>query len=86
MRRYLEGGLLERTWTELQHRASLTGGGRFTEADGNEFFPFSLSHLMPAFVVLLVGTVLSSAVFVGELIVNCLWKRKEKSRLHTLGK
>jgi hypothetical protein len=29
---------------------------------------------------------LSSAVFVGELIVNCLWKRKEKSRLHTLGK
>jgi hypothetical protein len=56
----------------------LTGVGRFTEADGDEFFPFSLSHLMPEFVVLLVGTVLSSAVFIGELVVKCLCKRKEK--------
>jgi hypothetical protein len=78
MRRYLEAGLMERTWTELHHQAALTGGGRFTEAAGVEFFPFSLSHLMPAFVVLLVGTVLSSAVFIGELIVNCLWKLKGK--------
>ena len=78
MRRYLEGGLLERTWTELQHRAALSGGGRFTEAAGDGFFPFSLSHIMPAFVVLLVGTVLSSAVFVGELIVNHLCKRRDK--------
>jgi len=38
MRRYLEAGLMERTWTELQHRAVLTGGGRFTEAAGDEFF------------------------------------------------
>ena len=40
---------------------------------------------MPAFVVLLVGTVLSSVVFVGELIVNCLWKRKGKNRVRALG-
>jgi hypothetical protein len=86
MGRYLEGGLMERTWTELQHRAALTGGVRFTEADGDKFFPFSISHLMPAFVVLLVGTVLSSAVFVGELTVNCLCKRKEKYRVRALGK
>ena len=40
---------------------------------------------MPAFVVLLVGTVLSSAVFIAELIVNCLCKRwkKKKSRIRT---
>jgi hypothetical protein len=86
MRRYLEGGLMERTWTELQHRAALMGGGRFTEADGDEFFPFSISHLMPAFVVLLVGTVFSSVVFVGELIVNCLCKRREKYRVRALGR
>ena len=43
MRRYLEAGLLERTWTELQHGASLRGGGRFTEADGEMFFAFSVS-------------------------------------------
>jgi hypothetical protein len=39
---------------------------------------------MPAFVVLLVGTVLSSAVFIGELIVNCLVKRKGK-RIRAVG-
>ena len=86
MRRYFEGGLMERTWSELQHRAALTSGRRFTEAAGDEFFAFSLSHLMPAFVVLLVGTLLSSVVFVGTLIVSCLWKRKEKSRVHILRK
>ena len=79
MRRYLESGFLERITTELQHRATLRGAGRFTEAAGDMFFVFSLSHLMPAFVVVLVGTVLSSAVFIGELIVNCLCRRKGKS-------
>ena len=78
MRRYLEAGLLERHWTELQHRASLKGADRFTEAAGDKFFAFSLSHLMPAFVVLLVGTVLSSVVFLAEVIVNCLCKGRRK--------
>jgi hypothetical protein len=76
MSRYLEAGLLEMQWTELQHRASLMGSGRLREAGGDVFFTFSLSHLMPAFVVLLVGTVLSSVAFIGELIVNCLCKRR----------
>ena len=78
MRRYLEAGLQLRLWSEQKHLALLTGGGRFTEADGDGFFAFSISYLMPAFVVLLVGTVLSSVVFVGELIVNCLCKREGK--------
>jgi hypothetical protein len=78
MRRYLEAGFPDRLLTNMQHRASLTGGGRFGEAAGDMFFVFSVSHLMPAFVVLLVGTVLSSVVFIVELIVNCLWKRREK--------
>jgi hypothetical protein len=78
MRRYLEAGLMERLWTELQHRASLRGGKKLREADVDEFFPFSVSHLMPAFVVLIVGTLLSSVVFIGELIVNCLCKWRGK--------
>jgi hypothetical protein len=78
MRHYLENGLLEKVWTELQHRASIRGGGRLREAAGDMFFAFSVSHIMPAFVTLLVGTVLSSMVFIGELIVNCLCKRREK--------
>jgi len=81
MESYLEAGLLERHWTELQHRSSLRSGGRFREAAGDMIFVFTVSHLMPAFVVLLVGTVLSLVVFVGELTVNCLGKRKEKKNL-----
>jgi hypothetical protein len=74
MRRYLEAGLMEMLWTELQHRASLRGRERFREAAGDMYFAFSVSHLKPAFVVLLVGTVLSSVVFIVEVIVNCLCK------------
>jgi hypothetical protein len=79
MRRFLEAGLLEMLWTELQHRASLRGGGRFVEAASDMIFAFSLSHIMPAFVVLIVGTVLSSVVFIAELIVNSFHKRREKN-------
>ena len=79
MRRYLEAGLLEMHWAQLQHRASLKGGKRFTEAAGDIFFVFSVSHLMPAFVVLLVGSLLSSVVFIAELIVNCLCKGRRKN-------
>jgi len=77
-RRFLEAGMLERHWTELQHGASLRGGGRFRKTAGDMFFAFSVSHLMPAFVVLIVGTILSSVVFIGELILNCLCKRRKK--------
>jgi hypothetical protein len=78
MRRYLEAGLQEMLWAELQHRASLRGRERFSEAVGEKFFPFSVSHLKPAFVVLLVGTLLSFVVFIGELTVNCLCERGER--------
>jgi hypothetical protein len=78
MRRYLEAGLLERVWTELQHRASLRGGDRFRQTAEDMFFVFTVSHLKPVFVALIVGTVLSSVVFIAELIVNRLCKRREK--------
>jgi len=71
-------------WTQLQHQASFSGERRFREADVDIFFSFSVSHLMPACVVLLVGTVLSSVVFIAELIVNSLCKRWRKS-IRSLG-
>jgi hypothetical protein len=70
---------MENDWTELQHRAVLRGGGRLRETAGDMISAFSVSHIMSAFVVLLVGTVLSSVVFIGELIVNCLYKRRKKN-------
>jgi len=86
MGRYLEAGLLERLWTELQHRHSLSGEGRFREAVGDFFFAFSVSYLMPNFVVLTVGTILRSVVFISELILNCHCKRRKtkKSRIRTV--
>jgi hypothetical protein len=83
MKCYLEPGLLERLWSKLQHRASLKGGGRFREADRGMFLTLFISHLMPTFVILTVGTILSSVVFIGELILNCLCKRRKQNR--TLG-
>jgi len=79
MRRYLEAGLQEMLWTELLHRASLRGKGRLGEAAGDMYFAFSISHLMPGYEVLLVGTVLSSVVFIAEIVVNCLCKSRRKS-------
>jgi len=51
---------------------------RFSEAAGDEFFVFSVSHLMLEFVILVVGPVLSAVVFSGELIVKCLNKSRRK--------
>jgi hypothetical protein len=78
MRCYLEAGLMERLWTELQHRASLRGAGRFRDSVGDIFLAFSVSQLMPAFVVLLVGTGLSSMVFIAESILKCVCERRKK--------
>jgi hypothetical protein len=78
MRRYIEAGLLEMLWTDLQHRASLKGAGRLREAAGDKFFAFSLSHIKPAFVVLLVGSLLSSFVFIAEVIVSCPCNGRKK--------
>jgi hypothetical protein len=82
MRRYLEASLMVNLGTKPQHRASLRGGKRFKEADRERVFPFSVSHITPEFVVLLVGTVFSLVVLSAELIMKCLWKCriKKKSR------
>ena len=85
MRRYLEAGLLQKLRTELEHGASLRGGGRFTQAANDRFFAFSVSHLIPAFVALIVRTVLSSVLFIDELILNCLCKSRKKKRIRALG-
>jgi hypothetical protein len=78
MRHFLEAGFQEMLWRELQHRAALRGGQSFRESPGDMFFVFSVSHLMPAFVVLLVGTLLSAVVFIAEVIAYRLYKRRRE--------
>jgi hypothetical protein len=70
MRRCLEAGLLETRWSELQHRARLNSRGKVREESNGMFVPFAVSHLMPAFVVLVVGNILGSVVFIVELIMG----------------
>ena len=75
MRRCLEAGLLELRWSELQHRARLRSGGKLREDSSDMFVPFAVSHLMPPFVVIVVGNIFSSAVFIVELISGSESKR-----------
>jgi len=80
MRRYLEAGSPERICSEEKYRTSLRGGLRFVSSLGYEYFAFSISHLIPAIVIFIVGTVFSSVVFIAELIVNCLYKHRTKKK------
>ena len=54
---------------------------RVREAAGDMFLAFTVSKLIPAFVVLLVGTVFTSVVFIVVLIVKCLCKCKEEIKI-----
>jgi len=74
----LEAGFPERICSEEKYRTSLRGGWRFVSSLGDEYFAFSISHLIPAIVIFIVGAVLSSGVFIAQLIVNCLYKRGTK--------
>jgi len=57
---------------------------RVREAAGERVFAISFSQLVPAFVVLFVGTVLSLVVFIVEFIVNCQFKSKEELKTFVL--
>ena len=77
MRRCLEAGLLEKDWKQLQHGASLRSRSTVRAESSDMFVRFSVSHLKSAFVVLVVGNILSSAVFMIELIQNRFCKRRK---------
>jgi hypothetical protein len=81
LRRCLEAGFLERHRSELQHQARLRGGGKLREDSSDMFVPFAVSHLMPAFVVFVVGTILSSVVFIVELIRGSINKINRRIKI-----
>jgi hypothetical protein len=76
LRRCLEACFLEIRWSELQHRAHLKSWRKLQEDSSDMFVPFSVYHLMPAFVVLVVGNIWSSVVFIVELMRGSANKRK----------
>jgi hypothetical protein len=73
-RRSMEGGLLERYWAQLLWITSLRSKMTVGDVEEDLYFVFSLSHLSPAFCVLGFGYVLSSAVFLVEVLVKRIAK------------
>jgi hypothetical protein len=79
IRRCLEGGLVERYWTELNLEALLKSKEKSVKDGSGMYFVFSLSHTAPAFSVLGFGYVCSCMVCLAE----CLHKRIRKKRHHS---
>jgi len=75
--RSLEGGLLDRYWAQLLWIMNLRSKMKFGDGEEDTYFVFSLSHLSPAFCVLGFGYVLSSVVFLVEIIVK--WIAKDRT-------
>ncbi|PNF28759.1 hypothetical protein B7P43_G07002 [Cryptotermes secundus] len=72
---YLEAGLLNRYWSHLTLEQILKSKNKFVNIDSEDFVPFSVSHLYPAFKVLLFGHLLSFILFLVELFVGRVWNR-----------
>jgi len=73
-RRSIEGGLLGRYWAQLLWATNLRSKMRVGDGIENMYFVFSLSHLSPAFCVLGFGYLLSSIVFLAEVLVKRIAK------------
>jgi hypothetical protein len=82
LRRYLEAGLLNRYWSLLTWRERLKGNAK-VDNNSLDFVAFSVSHLTPAFKVLLFGHLLSFILFLVELSVNFLKNERKNSRQHS---
>jgi hypothetical protein len=73
-RRILEGGLLDRYWAQLLWMTRLKSKMAVGVGVKYLYFVFSLSHLSPAFCVLVFGYMLSLAVFLAEIFVKWVSK------------
>jgi hypothetical protein len=74
LRRFLESGMGERYWEQLNYEALLRSRTKSEEGDSSMYFVFTLSHMVPAFSVLGIGYLCSTIV----LIAECLHRRFRK--------
>jgi len=73
-RRSMEGGLLDRYWAQLTWIMKLRSKVSVGDGEEDMYFVFSLSHLSPAFCVLGFGYLLSSIVFLAEVLIKRIAK------------
>ena len=72
IRRTIEAGLVDNYWSMMKWRFRVNNVANSTYDDGltgdNQYFALKLSHLHIAFIVLSVGYILSSVIFIAELL------------------
>lgn len=64
----LEGGLIDRYWSELSNLALVRGENNYFDHNGDMYFVFTISHLSAAFGVLILGHAFSFVIFLCEII------------------
>jgi hypothetical protein len=74
LRRVLESGIVFRYRNQLAHEALLSSRTKSDEDGNSIYYVFTLSHMVPAFSVLVLGCVCSTIIFIAE----CLHKRFSK--------
>jgi hypothetical protein len=69
--RILDSGLVNKYWSQFLWNVTLQGiASDSSERDEGEFFVFTVSHLSAAFCLLLIGYLISFAVFMAECTCN----------------
>ncbi|KAJ9598746.1 hypothetical protein L9F63_026721 [Diploptera punctata] len=72
IRRCVEAGLLENYWSEIKHKINL----KVKQTDEeSEYVVFSLTHLTPVFMLLVFGYVISTILFLCELVRFIAYRR-----------
>ncbi|KAJ9595847.1 hypothetical protein L9F63_012970 [Diploptera punctata] len=64
--RIMEGGILEECWSTIKHEVNLKANN--SNSRHEEYFVFSMKHLNPIFVLLMMGCLLSTIIFIVELL------------------
>jgi hypothetical protein len=68
--RYLEAGLQNRYWSHFTWEEIVKSKQKLSDMNSQDFVTFSVSHLIPAFKMILSGNVLSFILFLVELCVG----------------
>jgi hypothetical protein len=69
----MESGMLNRYWSHLTREEILKSSVKLGNISSEDFVPFSVSHLIPAFKVIIFGHVLSFILFSVEFVVGRVW-------------
>ena len=84
IRRTLEAGLVDHYWSMVKWRDRFKNVAKSTyEADligDNEYFSLTLSHLKAAFIILAVGYILCSILFIAEFLHALISTRQNKRK------